>query len=206
MFIDVTQMNKHLIFRCAKNNNIKIIRYYLNNGYDIKTKIASDNFLLHCVRQKCINIVKLLFNKKKDVIDNRFNVNDLLIIGTKSQCFTMIKLVLDYCNVDVNYNNNYALNVSIRYGNVDIVRLLLKYCVDIHIHDDLALRLSAKLNHIMIVKLLLNAGADVNANNGEALMWSIKNNNKEMKKMLLDTGANIVHNESKKKLGIIQAW
>ena len=69
-------------------------------------------------------------------------------------------------------NKNDALNLSARYGYLEIVKYLVDNGADIHSVNDFALRSSADNGHPEVVKYLIEKGADIHADNDYALRWS----------------------------------
>jgi hypothetical protein len=61
-----------------------------------------------------------------------------------------------------------------RYGNIQVINMLLDNDINIRFDDDLAFRLSAEHGHLNLVKLLLQAGANVHANDNQALKSASK--------------------------------
>lgn len=96
-----------------------------------------------------------------------------------------------------NAYKRYPINVAARYGNLEIVKLLLSYNADVNICEEggnTPLISAAQNNHLDVVKELLNHQAKVNTKNDNdtnALGMAIINNNLEIVYELLQSKADI---------------
>ena len=96
-----------------------------------------------------------------------------------------------------NTYKRYPINVAARYGNLEIVKLLLSYNADINICEEngnTPLISATQNNHLEVVKELLNKQAKVNYKNDNdltALNLSILNNYIEIVEYLLENNADV---------------
>ena len=76
MIKSVVMINNNLMFKSIGHGCIRIVRYILNNGYDIETTIyineiyTTKGLLQYCVKKNHTNIAKLLFDKKIKICAN----------------------------------------------------------------------------------------------------------------------------------------
>ena len=84
-----------------------------------------------------------------------------------------------------------ALWQAARYGNIDIVEILLVAGADVHIRHDISLLWSAENGHYDIVKLLLEHGIDIHTSNNHALFRSVVHGHTDIVKLLLEYGADV---------------
>jgi ankyrin repeat protein len=112
------------------------------------------------------------------------------IEACESGSLSRVKEILDR-GADIHAYDDFALQLSARYGHVEVVRLLLDRGANIHADNDYALRLSAEYGHIEVVRLLLDRGANIHADDDKALRLSVWCGHVEVVRLLLDHGANI---------------
>ena len=183
----------NFVFKNAGNGNIRVLRYFLNNGYDINTMNETfccprPTLLSYDESIKHLKIMKLLLDTYKVDI-------------YRHDCYLLWKSI-DYRNIktttfllnkgaNVHYHDDIALVWSAKYGYIESVKLLLDYGADIHARNNLALGYSAENGHVEVVRLLLNHGADIHAQDNLALRYSAENGHVEVVKLLLEKGANI---------------
>ena len=158
-----TYLIKHdnFMFKCAKLGNIRIVRYYLNRGYDIDTILT--------------------------ILSRDYS---LLSIGCKNGHLKLVKLLLDK-NAKVDNPYTTPLYRSAENGHVKIVKLLLKNNADVNASNGGALLKSVENEHIKIVELLLDNGADIHIDRNYALEKSIRHGNVKMTELLIERGADI---------------
>ena len=91
----------------------------------------------------------------------------------------------------------YPINIVSRYGNIEILRELIKYKADLNLREENSetpLLVAASNGHLDVVKELLQQGVDINQknnNNTNALMRASQNGHLEVVIELLKNGANI---------------
>ena len=167
--------NNQDIFTYIKNDDIQLIKNYIDSGYDLDiiNEYGYTTLMYAIIHNKTV-IFKLLLNTSADVNKQNNNGDTSLILAAK-------------------------------YNNIEIVKLLLNSGADINRQDNYggtALIYAVFNNRIEIVKLLLNAGADIDKqdNNGyTALILAAYTNNRETVEILLDYGADefILNDENK---------
>ena len=90
-----------------------------------------------------------------------------------------------------------ALHAAVRYGHVEVSRLLIQYKADIHAIDstgETPLHDAVLYNHVDVAQLLLEHGADVNEryeSRDTPLLWAVKIGRLEAARLLVEHGANI---------------
>jgi len=95
-------------------------------------------------------------------------------------------------NVDLRYDNDFALRYASYKGNEDVVKYLVeKKDADIHADDDYAVRLASKGGYLSIVKYLFSKGADISAKFNESLIWASADGHLDVVKYLFSKGADI---------------
>ena len=191
------------MFHCATCDDIKIVRWFLNNGYCL-THGAMMHFyqttsggIYHYFRTP--KIVKLLLDK--NVIynnmqddhnaNNNTNKNFLLIhcnsaLSSSTSNIMIVKILLDH-----GAKNDYALVVCVYNDHIDVLKLLLDHGANIHHGDDEAFVTAASKGNLEIMKFLISKGANIHADNDRALDYSASNGHKDVVKYLLDNNANI---------------
>lgn len=96
---------------------------------------------------------------------------------------------------------NKALIHAARFGNIDIVNLLLDNGADVNTEDGYPLRWAAMNGHTEIVRILIKYGADVNVEKGISLRWAATRGHAKIVRLLLNAGA--VYNSSISKCKLI---
>ena len=102
-------------------------------------------------------------------------------------------------NINVNCEDgNAALIKASINGQIEMVRLLLKYNVNQEIKDIALLQTSRCSSNLKIVQLLIEFGADVNYKNRNketALIWASFKDRLEISLMLLQKGSDVNHED-----------
>ena len=73
---------------------------------------------------------------------------------------------------DVRANDDLALLMAVKNGNLEVVKFLVGAGANVHACYDEALRLAAEKGHLEIIKYLVAAGADPHARNDFSLCWA----------------------------------
>ncbi|AGF85690.1 repeat protein [Moumouvirus goulette] len=137
-----------------------------NNTYSEIT--AFETIIEKAIQNGMIEIIKIAINNKI------FAHNKYLILACQVNAFDIVKLLLD-TGADVNYQNNQALYECCSEGYYDICQLLLDYGADITSGESLVV--ACKYGNVNIVQLLLSRGFDPYYKNGKAFNISCRNNN-----------------------------
>ncbi|ANB50195.1 hypothetical protein [Powai lake megavirus] len=69
---------------------------------------------------------------------------------------------------------NKYLSIASRYGQLNMVKYLIKLGACIHKRNDYSLRVACLKGHLNVVEYLINQGAIINARNGESLILASK--------------------------------
>lgn len=94
-------------------------------------------------------------------------------------------------DIDINANNDYAVQIASEEGRLNIVKLLVSNGANIHANNDYALRCASENGHFEIVKFLVDQGADIHANDDNALQSACSGGYLDIVKFLVTLGANI---------------
>ena len=154
--VDVS-IYKKFMFRCVVLKNNKILRYYVNCGYDVKMHevvdyYCSTNLLSYACKLGHVKIVELLFGRYAGC-NNGITVLDYASYHGNIDVVKLVK------NKYMNFNR--ALEYSAENGHTKVVKYLLKCGANVNTRNNFALRHSAYGGYLEVVKLLLEAGADI---------------------------------------------
>ena len=164
----------NFVFSNSKYGCVRVVRYILNNGFDVNKKInfnySSYVLLTYCSQYGYIEVVKLLLEKGANIhADDDY----ALRWSARNEHIEVVKLLLEK-GANIHADNDYALRWSAKNGHIEVVKLLLEKGANIHADDDYALRLSACYGQIEVVKYLLEKGANIRAQDDDALRYSAK--------------------------------
>ena len=184
-----------------------------NDTLDINIRDTQSNYLLtYAVRFNKLDIVSLLLNKgaKYDIVDKM--ERSILYDAIESDFANIIKLILEFSENNIgimitdirDLNGNIPLHYAIKFKNVNIVELLMKYKSNPYIIDNdgynaLHLAVRSGSNDIVrcIVKMMTNL--DTKTIKGEtSLHIAINYQYNSISKILLKEGSdpNIIDNEN----------
>lgn len=226
-------VSKTKIFNEKETNNTKIqqnIDNKLNIYYDLFQKIESindkdglkiinhNNYLIYpLIKNKNGHYINngTIKNKEYGCIENELNLFHLCAIFNK---IDMLNYLLKKTNINLikkSRNNATALMLASKYGNIEIVTLLIDrlnsdrlLIEQIDISDDnllTALMYASREGHMEIVELLINNGAKIDIQvylqtksgnqkktcNKTALMFASQKGHTEIVELLINKGANI---------------
>lgn len=136
----------------------------VNGNISILENILSDRRNISCLKPMAL---------KQAVRANQYNVVNFLL------------------NHNIDPNSTDALNISVSYSYIDIIKLLLKYGADINQHSDMVLVRATIYGNYDVIKLLIDANADVNAQNGKPLRNASNSGYIEIVKLLVDNNADV---------------
>ena len=124
--------------------------------------------------------------------------NDESIENINNQLIQSIKY--GYLNVakllinlgaDINVYDNEAIIVASYWGYLDIVKLLIDHGADIHARDDRAIISASYGDYLDVIKLLIDYGADVSDQNNSAIINASSRGHLSVVELLMEHGANI---------------
>lgn len=92
---------------------------------------------------------------------------------------------------DVHYHDDEALKDASKYGNVEVVKILLDKGANIHTEDDLPIILASMNGNLETVKLLDNYDANLLAQNQRALRLAASNGHRNVVDYLIRNGGDI---------------
>ncbi|BCS82768.1 putative ankyrin repeat protein [Cotonvirus japonicus] len=84
-----------------------------------------------------------------------------------------------------------CLNLSCRFGHLEVVKFLVERGADIQECNNCAVQWASRKGHLEVVKLLVEKGADIQECNNCAVQWASRRGHLEVVKFLVDKGANI---------------
>ena len=121
-------------------------------------------------------------------------IDDALIVAAGTNSMIVVKWCL-LNGADINYRSMYhdytCLEIASKFGNLEIIELLLDKGITQTIHYE-ALRDAAEFNHLEIVKLYLRRGFDdIHFKLDQALRWASYRGHLDIVRFLLDNGADI---------------
>ncbi|UFX99916.1 ankyrin repeat protein [Megavirus baoshan] len=140
------------------------------------------------IKSVILEILNMIFISHK--------LNFLNLLGTRKKgrniIYQVIKKglvdVFKYINIQYQKSNELVINnkffiqksvnkylsIASRYGQLNMVKYLIKLGACIHKRNDYALRVACLKGHLNVVEYLVNQGAIVNARNGESLILASK--------------------------------
>ncbi|AUV58025.1 ankyrin repeat protein [Bandra megavirus] len=141
---------------------LHIISYLGNSKYDfyftqvkffefIRYKKIGRNIIYQVIKKGLVDVFKY--------INAQYQKSNELIVNNKS---FMQKSVNKY------------LSIASRYGQLNMVKYLIKLGACIHKRNDYALRVACLKGHLNVVEYLINQDAIINARNGESLILASK--------------------------------
>ena len=170
------------------NININLIKKILEN---IKNKLQEkdfENLLNMAENYNNYNIINLFLSDPS--YKKLINKNVLLLYAIKINNIKVIKELLKD-DVDLNFNNNNALQIAFEKGFVDIIQLLLQN-KNINLNNisndvkNYMLSIAAARGYVDIIKLLLqDPHVDPSTNNNSAIYNAIIHGHTEIVKLLL---------------------
>lgn len=123
------RVSNEALTHSVKIGNTEIIDILINNGLVLKELIFVNN----------LDIVKKLINNGANIYV-KHNHRNLLMESCSWRNIEMVKYILEYTNIDINYTDNYgqtALMYAVYALDIDIVKLLVsKFNIDILIEDN----------------------------------------------------------------------
>lgn len=168
----IKQLQSKFTFSIIKNRGRRISSYYsFKEIENIITKLAYQyqfSRMNHLVYSMAITrwdyiLGATLYNKQfMDTATSNYNI-EIFIICMKNGIIP----------------NIYTLETAIKYGVIEIIKILLKEIILFQVTMDIALDYAIKYNRPEIVKLFLKNGMTLSEKNNKSI---IRNNNKAMKK------------------------
>jgi ankyrin repeat protein len=158
-----------------KYGHLEIVKFLIWKG-----AYVYDGYFTLSVMHGHLDIVKFL---DKYVGISRYLVCDLVYLMGSDKQLEIAEYLIEQgiCNKEL----------LLFHGNLEILKILIKYGKDAHAQEDIILRDSAKNGHLGIVKYLVENGADIHAINDEALRNSAKNGHLGIVKYLVNLGADV---------------
>lgn len=188
-----------LLIKAVKNNEIDIVKSYLDNGFNINKKNKKGNTIL--MYQSSIDMMRLLINYGIDVnLKNKLGMTSLMYEVIKGDCVEKIQLLIrSGANIHLKNNDkNTLLMLSLKNGNMNIIKLFNHIKINIKNKNGYNAFMYAVLhnkpNVMEHMEWLLSRGAYINTSNKKGvtpLIISIRNQNIEIVSWLLQHGANV---------------
>ncbi|KAG4087429.1 ankyrin repeat-containing domain protein [Neocallimastix lanati (nom. inval.)] len=190
-----------LLIKAVENNSLDVLKILYNHGIDLNEKQYNRTALSLAAFNGFENVAKFLVNKVENISDkNNFYRLSPLFIALRRKNFNIIPILLETNKIyidDLDNNGNTALVYAVKYGNIELVKTMVKYGANINVKSNNGkpiLIIAVKNNNIEIVRYLIKCGIDLNNvdNNGDsALSIAIRCELLEISKILIDNGANI---------------
>jgi ankyrin repeat protein len=136
------------------------------------------NFILDITDEKILSDISISILSRKNKEAVLFLIQNDKI--PKSLSFFLFKFIvrnkywnmfldLDYNKFDIHAENEYAIKWSCGYGQIDVVKHLVKKGANIHVLDDHPLMWSYIEGHVEIVKFLINSDLEYFSKNVKAI-------------------------------------
>lgn len=152
------KINDITLIMAAHTDHLEIVQYLVENGANVDA-IDTDyeHILAEVVQKGYFEIVKYLVEKGANV-DACGSYGCLLVISIIFKHFDITKYLIDK-GAEI---EDYMLTYCVKYGNLELVLLLISNEADIHFENDELLCISAELGEIEIVQFLIENGAKNN--------------------------------------------
>jgi ankyrin repeat protein len=153
------QNDQFLFFWACKNNNLKIVKFLLNEKL-IKIEKKNefgDNGLIIAIMEGHRNIVELLIQNGANVNATNSTNKSCLKLALELNHYNILELLFDYGAIYDSKTRDYSLlMVASKYGYIKLVRLLIQKGADIHLTNfdgEDCLMLAAQEGHWHIVEV-----------------------------------------------------
>jgi hypothetical protein len=140
-----------------------------------------------------INKVKIIMISK---ILNKYNIYKLkkAIINNK---LNEIKIILKDKNIDVSFEDNWAINNAVNNNSIEIVELLLEHSTFNALDNLLPLNIASTKGYVEIIKLFINDGRIITSSSNYSLLNSVENGHFDIVEILLKSkNIDPTHNEN----------
>lgn len=211
MKVDKNELGQNLI-TATKAGDIKIISELISLGADLNEKKDGNTALMIAVKSGFYDIAKLLIKAGSNVDETDYDSKTILMWAIQNNFINITKLLLDSgAKVDLKetgyWSNGYtALMYASNLGNLEIVKLLLKYGANINEgssnqkgnQNESALMIAVSAKQNKIINFLIEHGANINLkpNWGHtALMRAAENLDTVLFKTLCQAGADVINEE-----------
>jgi len=119
-------------------------------------------------------------------------VSDYLDSEDKSSILSVTKIedfdIANLFNVDLRYNNDYALRLASELGRLSVVQFLVEKGADIHVYRERVFKSASENGHLSVVKYLLERGADIHTDSDYAIKFASLNGHLPVVKYLTEQG------------------
>jgi ankyrin repeat protein len=196
-----TKINFNDFFNAVENNNIDVVKEYLNNYRENINNVDIYGNTALIIASRCNNneIVDLLIDNGADVNKTNHHYDTALTWAVYNGNFLITSTLINAgANTNVAYENgDTPLITAIKRGFVDIVKLLLNTNCNVNQSNkdkQTPLAIAANFNKKEIVKLLIDKGAELNNvdenNNDTVLNWAVFLGYTDIVELLLNADAN----------------
>ena len=161
----VLKNKKDSLSLAIKNNDLDLISDIL------KTFQPNDHtFSFQAIKQDNIDILQLLIQNGLIINNSCFLEAIKMYCLKKTKRLDMIQFIIRN-EIDVNFNESYAINVACEVGSIDLVIFLLSKNAFI---SNTCVCYAGVFGHFDIFNLLLDHGADISKENYKCIQWILR--------------------------------
>lgn len=185
--------NKHILECCVEYENIEILKFLYEKGWDIH---YNDEHLFISSLKVSYYLVEFFVERNANVFaQNRKAINYIISKGNLSY----LKIFVEH-GIDIHFDDEYILRscIDIRqykyfsvYLTFNIIKFLIENKADIHCLDDQPLRLACSHGYFDIAKLLVENNANVHCLDDQPLISACFCGYFDIVKLLVENGADI---------------
>lgn len=166
---------KHKFKQIYKNKKcIQLFKYWIYENINIIENMCEISFASILAKKSNKRIVEFLLNKSIFNINSNI-IDNLFIYSVTSNNFKLFKQLYDDDRCDITYCDNVVINLSIKYNNIKILKILL-HRLNPGVNNNEPFKIAVKYGNYDIVRLLLNDSRVYPSDNrNEALIEAITN-------------------------------
>ncbi|BCS82771.1 putative ankyrin repeat protein [Cotonvirus japonicus] len=160
------------------------------------------NVIKFAIKQGNLDIIKYILklkHKKDTLIDNKrftaIGLQKCLNLSCEFGHLEVAKFLVEN-GVDIQADNNYAVQLASQSGHLEIVRFLVSQGANIQSNDNCAVKWASQSGHLEVVKFLVSQGANIQAGNNHAVRWASYYGRLEVVRFLVEKGADILANDN----------
>jgi len=148
---DLSKYDGDLASRAINKTHSGFLNYLFDKKI-IKLSDIKNHTVIEAAKKGHWSFIKSLIDRG---LSASLDDNYLLLIAIKQGNLSMVKYLIEECNVDPHHDEEYALRRAAEYGQLDIVKYLVnEHDCDIKVRNKHALRLAKWRGHKNIVKYI----------------------------------------------------